>query len=404
MKTNHRRKFRLILLLVTLALLLSATVALADTATVPDQADLVLKGLVDARPDGAEGDWTIDGTTIVANARTRFIPDAESIVVGDAVEAVAQRARGELTAIVIKKVAPRPQLLRGPIESIDEAAGLWVIGGEEVLLDENTQLSGDTPAVGAQAQAWVIPTDAGLLAKRIVVKGAHQHARPVTFIGTVVSQADSVWTILVRDSEKQVQTDDKTRIVGDPVAGDKVGVKGHAFEDGTIIAQLIVKLDDTREETPFAGFVTDILAEEGQWTWTVERPGQDQIEAMTWTIIVTADTKININPEEVAVGAWVKGAGIPIGEDESVLDARVVRVTRPPKVRFHGEVTAMPDAADPAFPAGRWVIGGMNVYVSADTTIDGAVPVINGLAGGYGALRLDGGIDAALLKSLPPEN
>jgi hypothetical protein len=225
----------------------------------------------------------------------------------------------------------------------------------------------------------------------------------IVFRGRVLAIQDGVWTVLVGEQEKTVVTDANTRILGDPTVGDMVGVKGVPFNDGSILAHVIVKVQGAFPSAVFAGFVTAILpgptAGDAPVVWEVTAPATGPQPARTWTVIITEETKSNVDPAQVAVGAWVKGAGDQL--DEGLIQARNVRVTAPPRLPFRGEVTARPDLTAPDFPQGLWAIGGTTVYVTAQTRIEGPVPEPGQQAGGFGVLRPDGALDALLLTALP---
>lgn len=343
--------------------------------------------------------WTIGGTVVLIDANTRITGDPPDV--GDFAIAQVQRTPAGLLAthIHVTDAAPPPpvtHVIRGRIEAIGETS--WTIGNHVVLIDAETRIEGDHPDVGDFAVAWVVRTANDLLARRIVVQDPPTD-RVVVFRGQVVAIQDGVWTILVGQQEKTVVTDANTRIIGDPTVGDRVGVKGVALNDGSVLAHVIVKLQGVFPSVPFAGFVTAILPGGAPIVWEVTAPAMGAQPARTWTVIVTEETKSNVDPAQVAVGAWVKGAGDEL--DNGLIQARTVRVTAPPRLPFRGEVTARPDPTAPDFPQGMWVIGGTTVYVTAQTRIEGPVPELGRQAGGFGVLRPDGALDALLLTAMP---
>ena len=101
------------------------------------------------------------------------------------------------------------------------------------------------------------------------------------------------------------------------------------------------------------------------------------------------------DPATVEVGAWVKGAGTKM--DDDTVQAKMVRVTPPPRLPFHGEVSERPDASAPDFPQGKWVIGWTIVYVTAETRIQGDPPALGAKASGFGELQPDGSLRALAL-------
>ena len=401
------RRLRLIALLALFVMLFAATVAYAEPAA-PDRM-VHFAGLVQVKPDPVVGNWQIDGRTVIVTAQTRLLPNAAAIQQGDIVIVDARMRDNVLVAhTIVKPQAPSQSPITGKIEAL--AADKWTIGAQEVLIDGETRIDGDHPDVGDTAMAWVERTGAGLLAKRILVKDPPPPPpgpRFVVFRGVVTAIDNAgVYTVQTGDGEKQVKTDDQTRIVGSPVANDRVLVKGQMQDDGTVLALMIVKLgdNDQQEQTPFAGFVSDVMSStlltaatdaSVKWVWGVELPAHDGEEARTWTVVVDADTNINVDPNTVEVGAFIKGAGIKL--DDASIQASMVRVTRPPQVRFEGEITARPAADAPDFPLGLWTIGGKSVIVTAETRVVGETPAVGRQAAGHGVLQADGGIAARLL-------
>ncbi|MDW8270338.1 MAG: DUF5666 domain-containing protein [Anaerolineae bacterium] len=345
--------------------------------------------------------WTIGGTVVLIDANTRITGDPPNI--GDFAVAQVRRTPAGLLAThihVTDATPPVTRIIRGRIEAIGETS--WTIGNHVVLIDADTRIEGDHPDVGDFAVAWVVHTENGLLARRILVQDPSSD-RVVVFRGRVVAVQDGVWTVLVDGQEKTVVTDANTRIIGEPTVGDMVGVKGVPLSDGSVLAHVIVKLQGNFPLVSFAGFVTAILPGPtvvgAPVVWEVTAPAVGAQPARTWTVIVTEETKSNVDPAQVAVGAWVKGAGDHL--DDGLLQARTVRVTTPPRLPFRGEVTTRPDPTAPNFPQGLWVIGGATVYVTAQTRIEGPVPEVGQQAGGFGVLRPDGALDALLLMALP---
>lgn len=407
LNTPMTRRLRLVALLALLVTLFVATVAYAEPAGPERTVHFV--GLVQVKPDAITGTWQIAGREVVVTAQTQFRPAADAIREEDLVAVDAKLRDGALVAhAIIKMPQPLQRMITGKIEAL--APTEWTIGDQEVLVNGETRLEGDPPDVGDMAMAWVERTDHGLLARRILVKDPPvppPGPRFVVFRGIVKAIDDaSVYTVQTDEDDKQVKTDDQTRIVGAPAVDDRVLVKGQTQEDGSVLALMIVKLgdNDRQEQTPFAGFVTNVVsntvpaaaeAASVQWLWDVTLPAHDDKEAQTWTIVVDAGTNINVDPNTVEAGAFIKGAGVKL--DDASIKANMVRVTRPPQVRFEGEITAGPGSGDPGFPQGVWTIGGKSVTVTAETRLVGEAPALGKHAIGYGVLQADGGIAARLL-------
>jgi len=390
------------LLLLVVGLLLVPSAAFAAGGPQPEATDVVFSGPIQRMSDSIPGPWLIAGRLVLVTEQTRFRPDVSEMQVGDQVRVVARPRANALEALLIVKEPSRPRILKGRITAIQD--GLWTIGEHDVIVNDETRIEGDHPDVGDLALAKVVPTDAGLLARFIMVKDAPP-GRPVAFRGTVLSIEGDIWMIQSGDTVTQVVTDENTRIAGEPVVGDRVGVRGFAMEDGTVLARLIAKLGDIPVDTPFSGFVAEILptplTEPAQWAWLVTRPAHGDRPEMSWVVIVTADTRINVDPAEVEVGAWVKGAGMAATDTTDptappVVEATVVRVTRPPRIPFRGEVQVAPDPTTPDYPQGRWQVASLTVIVDAETRIHGDVPDAPEFAAGYGVLQLDGSVRALL--------
>ncbi len=386
----------------TTAGLLAKRIFVKDPEPAPMQ---VISGTIEALD---AGQWTISGQVVLVDANTEL--DGDHPDVGDNAKAWVQDTTAGLLAkrILVKDPNPDPpgqQLVKGKIEVL--AAGQWTIDGQEVLIDANTQLDGDHPDVGDYAMAWTEKTAAGQLARRILVKDpppTPPGQSLVVFRGLLMSIDDAgVYTVQTDDGDKQVTTDDQTRIVGAPAAGDRVLVTGRKMDDGTILALMIVKLrdGDEHEQTPFAGFVTKVVsstvptAAATQWLWDITLPAYDKKPAQAWTIVVDENTQIDVDPNTVAVGAFIKGAGLKL--DDTSIQAKLVRVTRPPQVRFDGEISAGPDASAPDFPQGVWTIGGTTVAVTAETRLIGEAPAVGKRAIGFGELAADGSVVARTL-------
>lgn len=400
---NIKKHRWFLFLLVLSLLLLPATAALAAGGDQPDALDVTFSGPIQKISETIPGVWKIAGRRVLVTEQTHFRPDISEMAVGDTVRVFAKPARDHLEARLIVKEESHPRLVRGEIKAMED--GLWTIGDKEVIVDDETEITGDEPDVGDFALARVIPTDTGLLAKHIHVKDAPPEGRPVAFKGIVNDIQGDTWLIEVGDTVVQVLTDENTHILGDPAVGDRVGVRGFKQADDTVLARLIAKLDELPIDTPFSGFVTEILpttvAEPAQWVWLVQRPAQGEHEEMTWTVIVTENTRINVDPATVEVGAWVKGAGIAVTDetDSTIVEAKIVRVTRPPRVGFGGEVQAYPDPSSPDYPQGEWQIRGRTVVVDEKTRIRGEVPTEPGYAVGYGELQMDGSVKALVFAA-----
>ena len=250
-------------------------------------------------------------------------PSAADLQVGDIVMVKARRIDGQLAATMISKQRPPQLVITGRIESL--STDRWVIGGHEVMVNDQTQISGDPADVGDWAMAWVQRTPDGLVALRIQVRDARPVPDMVLFRGTVVTIDGGVWTVDTGGGTRTVLVDENTRIVGDIAVGDAVAVKGFVLDNGDVQALLIARLHHDQLDAQFAGFVTEFLPTPATtpptWAYLVTRPPQPGQDGASWIILVTSDTRSNVPPGDVTVGQWVKGVGEAL-DDQSVVARR----------------------------------------------------------------------------------
>ena len=400
---NHQRTFwlKLFPVLLLLALLLPAA-ALAEAPTGADDAAAVItfRGPIEVKGT-VPGEWTIAGVALRVTERTRIRPGPNALEVGDVVQVVAQKRGNDMPEATLIQFMQRPApmvVFHGPIEAMSETA--WKVGDRDVAIDSNTAIVGDSPDVGDQAQVWAeVRSDQSLLAKKILVHDAKPKPQEVAFRGVVQSVDGNTWKILVAEETKTVMTDANTRIVGSPQVGDKVGVRGLEQEDGSVLAKMIVKLVAEEEHAPFAGFIGAIEPNDvntpTEWLWTVNLPAFENQPAKSWLVRITADTNLNVQPQDVKVGDWVRGEGTA-AEDGSIL-AAVAKIIPPPRVQVVGEVLSVPPAE--TFPKGDWLIGTTVVHVTERTMIRGTPPTLHQQAYVVGELKVDGSLDALLLRA-----
>ncbi len=110
--------------------------------------------------------WTIEGFVVTVNANTTLENEPG---IGDMVQVSGrQKADGEIIASRIKALRDVDKHFEGPIEEI--AADHWVVGGQYVLLDGNTEIIGE-PSLGLTAQVEAVQrNDGSLVARRIYVE------------------------------------------------------------------------------------------------------------------------------------------------------------------------------------------------------------------------------------------
>jgi hypothetical protein len=343
MPTNTRRSlfpFGLALLLALVLMSLTAVVALADDATPPDDSSLPspiieFDGQVVARPaGGGVGLWQIDGRSVLATTATRFVPNADAIQVGDWVRVVARNRGGQLVAQLIAKTRPTPPppTVAGRIAAMSPTQ--WTIGRTVVLIDANTQITGDPPDVGDWAVAQVRRTPAGLLAVRIHVRDAGPVVPPPPermIRGRIDAIGETSWTI----GGIVVLIDAATQIEGDhPDVGDWAIAWVVGAPQG-LLARRIRVYDVRPDVIVFRGQVLAI--QDG--TWTVLVGNQEK------TVLTDDNTRVIGEP---GVGDWVGVKGV-LTSDGAVLAHVIVKLADVfPTVPFVGFVTAILPNPDPA--------------------------------------------------------
>ena len=394
-------------------LITDSTIILGDPADVGDVADVqaiqTSEGIIGQRiivrdtpsqirligviAEMNEDHWIV--TTPIGN-QTIGITDETRIEggdpdVGDIVKISAEVSGEQITAThVIVRDIPINKRLRNVINEMHD--DYWIVGRTMVFVDSSTVIEGDDPDIGDIAEVWGTVTPDGLLANRILVK---DYPRMETLQGIVEAIEGDMWTISGRD----VLTNDSTGFLRNPGIGDNVSVIGELLEDGTFLARFIYNLEQTPsvEMARFSGFITDIIepvAEGDPTKWVVQSSIEVNGETVVLDVWISDVTVVNAEVEP-AVGAFVKGNGHK--NDDGSIDARKVSITEPPRVPFMGTITEKP--ADGLI--GKWIIGGVAVYVTTDTQVVGDFGEGVGSARGYGALQPDGSIEALVLEPMP---
>ncbi len=198
----------------------------------------------------------LGGLTFAVNAATEI---KDNPAVGDIVKVEGTRAAdGSLTALEVQ-LADFDKLpesgvvnaeIKGTVESI--APALWVIGGFNVAVDANTQLSSSL-AVGSFAKAeGKLQTDGSLLAREIRPadenssgggdqsgddNGMSGEVSKIEFSGSVESISAGVWVI----AGKSVIVNAQTEITGSPKVGDYVKVEAFGANGALTASEIKAK-------------------------------------------------------------------------------------------------------------------------------------------------------------------
>jgi len=193
----------------------------------------------------------------------------------------------------------------GAIESMDEAGGIWVIGGRTVAVSASTTI--DEQEGKAKVGAWVrvkaIRRDDGsLLAIRIVVRRpAEAPGEPMEFSDVIESIGPTAWVV----GGKTVLIEEGTTIEGTPQVGWLANVKAIRRPDGSIVATEIAVKPPEEMEVEFEGIIESL----GETSWVIDET----------TVLIDAETVIEGSPA-VGLRAEVKALLMP---DGSLLARRI---------------------------------------------------------------------------------
>jgi hypothetical protein len=194
-----------------------------------------ITGRVDAIGDTA---WTVAGQAIAVNDETSIEDGIED---GDlvSVEGVILES-GTLLAGHIRLVEEEPGLPFDFVGVVQDMAGeAWTISGITVTVNAGTEIdeglvNGDV----VQVRGWILD-DGSWLARSI--ERVEEEEREFAFTGSVESIAP--WVV----AGIPFETDEWTQVEAGIRVGEQVRVKGRILEDGTWVADEIVRLDDDDE-------------------------------------------------------------------------------------------------------------------------------------------------------------
>jgi len=191
----------------------------------------------------------------------------------------------------------------GMIETITAEA--WTIGGQIVIVDENTVIDEEAAPAAVGAVARVIATrqqDGTLLGVAIIIERAAEiPEQPFEFQGLIESFGSAEWIV----GGHSLLITEQTVIEGTPQKGLLAEVKAMRQSDGSLIAvRIVVRLPT--EEVQFEGVIQSV----GDGEWIVEGV----------TVRLDAETAVEGTPAVGAV-AEVQGLLLP---DGAVLARRIV--------------------------------------------------------------------------------
>lgn len=252
---------------------------------------------------------------------------------------------------------PHRIVFQGEVEEMPAGGGLlgdWLVAGRTVHVTDSTDVdeSKGPAEVGARVLIkGILQVDESVLATHVVVlPPIEQHV--IRFEGTIEALPTDgligVWTI----SGREVEVNERTWIdehKGEAVVGAEVAVVALVKNDGALLALRIqVKGEDDEEHfVRFKGPIVrlpDDLDYLGIWI-----VGGQQVE-------VTAETEIDTEHGEIALGVWVEVMGVhQISTDSArrLVLAHEIEVLERPHPRRTPEPTGTPEPEETDDPDGR---------------------------------------------------
>ena len=284
--------------------------------------------------------------TVAVDAKTKIVGTP---AVGDEVVVVGQvDGSGAITALLIRKVSPRPVLLRGSVVATGSVSWTILSGGKDVVVAVNasTKIVG-SPKVGDQVEVVASEGSSGALTALTITKVP---PKMTSIKGTVASIGSATWIVHSGGKDVTVSVDSQTKILGSPKVGDDVEVVGTDDGSGVITALVITRIPPAL--TTFRGTVVSI----GSASWVLGVGGVDT------TVGVDAQTKVSGGPK---VGDEVNVLARKLA-DGSLLALQIVKVASsvPSGVTFDGTLTAIRGA--------DWTVATTRVIVTPFTQLTGS--------------------------------
>ncbi len=282
-------------------------------------------GTIKALPGAAnlQGEWNVDGRTVVVSERTKLIQEKANAIVGGFVEVEGlKQADGKIAAAEVEVL--RGNIVgvvkfMGVVEALPTTAnkvGEWTVSKRKVVVSDKTKINEEKKkaAVGAHVQVTGnLRSDGVIEAIEIEVKADPVVPTFFSFTGKIVTlpvttatNADNKigdWKV----GERTVHVTDKTRINqerGRAVVGATVEVKGTLRADGSVDATVIEVKPAAATPPQFVEFMGKVVtlpaSEKLVGDWKVDDK----------TVRVSPRTLIKRERETLKVGSTVKVKGI----------------------------------------------------------------------------------------------
>lgn len=300
-------------------------------------------GVVESKPEGRVGDWSVDGMRVVVRGTTEFDLDRGPVALGACVSIEGfALADGSVEATEIEVISSSGGCdddpdddeddveFSGFVEEIPDTPGFvgdWVVAGRMVVVDRQTDIDVLRPRVGSCVEVDGEIRDSGVVADEIDSSDSCRAGTPSNefefkgLLEQLPSEATLIgdWvvggrTVLVLDTT-ELDTEE-----GPFALGGCVEVEGEVSPDGTLTAREI----ETEEQDD----CTDDDADDSylEFTGVAESGPSSGVEG-GWVVsgravVVTADTQIDEDDGAFALGSCVEVKG-DFGSDGLFLAAEI---------------------------------------------------------------------------------
>jgi hypothetical protein len=283
--------------------------------------------------------WVVAGQTFTLHPATVVIGNPQ---VGDIVfvegRLTADETRLADLILLVRKSPADHFTLTGEVQEIRSTD--WTISGQTVIITDTTEIESGI-GVGNLVQVYGIIQDNGALLAERIRRISEESGLPFEFEGVIETIGTDIW--LISGVEVAVYTDTVTQ--EGLMAGDVVKVTGRIQEDGTWLAERIVRaLDETR-----AFEITGPIESMDPW-----KVAGISLEIRSWTEIaegLQAGDLVRVKGQIQADGTWLAYA--------------IERVEEAPYPSFVLIGTVI--SIDP------WVVNGIPLNVTEDTIIVGNI-------------------------------
>lgn len=263
------------------------------TSTLPAPREGPIKSRVIGRLTSISGSlWTVGGTEIEVNSSTSI---SGSPVVHSMLDCeVEQRSGARPLALSCVVTAP-PEATPEPYEFTETVQGIdgewWSIGGQRVKVTDDTALV-DNPGIGDLVNVKALRQSNGELWATSITRIPGPDEGTEVYIDGIIEEYTGA-TITV--DGWMIAINGETEIIGDPVVGQRAQVQALQKQDGSLVAKIVVVVEDTPTDTPEPTATptvapTDTATVEPTATATVEPTATETVEPTATEAVVPIDT------------------------------------------------------------------------------------------------------------------